>query len=70
MNKMSKIKKDWVIVDEDGDVIDIMYNITEDDACIYFEELVNYADFDKDFQLFEKEEWEAMWYDTDYEFEI
>ena len=57
---MDRIKKDWVIVDEDGNVVDVMRNITEDDAHVHFEEFVNYSDFDKDFELFEKEEWEAM----------
>lgn len=59
---MMEIKKDWVIVNGNGDVVKVIYNETENNAEVAFAELVHYSDYDDidEFELFEKEEWEEM----------
>ena len=59
---MMEIKKDWVIVNGNGDVVKVIYNEPEHIAEWCFAELVHYSDYNDidEFELFEKEEWEEM----------
>lgn len=55
-----EIKKDWVIVTESGDVVEVLRGYTDDDADIAFSEFERTTDYDEDLELIEKEEWEVV----------